>query len=106
MTTNKKYHFSFMFHETNTLIPLEFSTYQEALADAQFYSQVFIEAAWKNVVSDKSLDNTYNEFLKLVSDFQLEPNETDFDFYEYFQKYFKFYSFKKELDGTWQGMFV
>jgi hypothetical protein len=106
MTTNKNYHFSFMFHEANTLIPLEFSTYQEALDDAKFYSQVFIEAAWRNASADKNFENIYNEFLKLVGEFRLEPNETNFDFYEYFQEYYKFYSFKKELDGTWQGMFV
>lgn len=95
-----------MFHETNTLIPLEYSTYHEALADAKFYSQVFIEAAWNNAIANKSFESIYNEFLKLAGNFELEPNETNFNFCEYFKKYYKLYNFEKSLEDTWRGMIV
>lgn len=101
---DKKYHFSFIFHETNTLIPLTYSSYREALDDAKFYSHVFVFAAWNNAKPNSNFESTYEEFLKLVGEFKLEPNESSFDFYNYFKTCFNFYEFSKEMENTWLGM--
>ncbi len=103
---SKKYQFSFTFHETKNHISLDYASYKEALDDAQFYSKVFIEAAWNNVAPQKSFENTLNEFVKLVGDFKLAPNETNFNFNDYFEDYYRLYDFRKELEGTWRGMIL
>ncbi len=95
-----------MFYETETLIPLEYATYKEALADAKFYSHVFIHAAWNKVGSNRNFESIYEEFSKLVGDFKLEPNETNFKFNDYFKTYYKFYEFSKDMENIWHGMIL
>lgn len=101
---HKKYHFSFMFHETKTLIPLDYETYEEALKDAKFYSHVFIYAAWNKAVSNRNFETTFQEFESLVGEFKLEPNESSFNFNDYFKTCYKFYEFSKEMENIWHGI--
>ena len=101
---NKKCQFSFIYHETEVYIPLDFETYEQALASAKFHCEAFIEEAWRRAGSKRNLEITLDEYLKIASDFTLSPNTQGFNFSDYFKTYYKFLEFSEDMENVWHGM--
>ena len=101
---NKKYLFSFVYHETGVLIDLDYETYEKALEGAKFHCQAFIEEAWRRAGSKRNLETTLDEYLKIASDFTLLPNTQGFNFSDYFKTYYKFLEFSEDMENVWHGM--
>lgn len=101
---NKKCQFSFIYHETEVHIPLEFETYEQALASAKFHCEAFIEEAWRRAGSKRNIQSTHDEYIKIASDFNLMPNIQNFNFSAYFETYYKFLDFSESIEKVWRGM--
>jgi hypothetical protein len=106
-----------MFHETKNHIALDYASYKEALDDAQFYSRVFIEAAWNNVSSQKIFENTGQNYKNLLDNWNSQWTQNQLDlvkeqmnnFYDEFANFNGIYSlflFCSILDGFVIGSFT
>ena len=109
LMSDKGYRLSFTFHEPESHEPesfilLSYESSEEAVKAAKYFFRFFVEDAWQRSASDRNLQSTYNELLKIAEGFDLIPNETNFNFYDYFEKYYKFLGFKEEMDDIWVGM--
>ena len=94
---NKKYQFSFIFHETGASIDLDFETYEQALTSAKFHCEAFIEEAWRRAIANRNIESARDEYLKIAGDFKLEPNEANFSFSDYFVTYYNLLEFTEEI---------
>ena len=107
--SNKEYQLSFTFrdpesHEPESFILISKESSEEAVKAAKYFYRFFVEEAWQRSASNRNLQSTYNELLKIADGFDLTPNETNFNLYDYFEKYYKFLGFKEEMDDVWRGM--
>ena len=101
---NKKYQFSFIYHETEVLIDLDYGSYELALSKAKFHCEAFIEEVWRRASPNRNIQSTHEEYLKIASDFNLSPNIQNFNFSAYFETYYKFLEFSKDMENVWHGM--
>ncbi len=105
-----KYIFRFVFHELNdgfneegVKIPFEFDSYEDALKEAKFYFDLFYGNLWREFNIQKNLSMTHEEILTKVihiaDQFELLPNESQFDFFKYAKERESYYLFEKSIKG-------